>query len=582
MLGKTRTFYMQSCLKLLLRTQKIGLKNSQIFPSELTKELVNSLELIACSFYTISANLDNLILRGQNGFQYEDYISFELPVNTIAGVAYKDKNILFENDLENSNQYRDKLLISKHSLTEMIAIPLFIQEEKDNCVGVVCLYPSSKSKNNFINNIHELQDSISLAYTHSIERTKIQVREKVVSAIAKSNDLTSALHRVLQVLKTDINIEAGSIYLYEEKYRLLRLYATTGISTEDNLFKHDIVFKRTDSGFIIWDSFIDSKKISISNLKKLLKTDKYIEETRSKIFSVLAIPILKLGKKGSDRFTIGVMKVINKLLIHNEHFEIISFTQEDVDILSYISEIIGLSAHMFLNSSNRISYFEKIMHGTKSNIQASIQNLEFLEQHGNLKKVLKSELLFTISDTKDWLYDIKNQMDRLSTLHSTELEIEKVYLTGDILFNIKRLFEKTIESCEVSEAKFSNLDANGFFYLPPVMVNQRAITTVFRNLVENAIKYRDYEDDRCIIKLTYDKEGPYVNIYFTDYGIGIPKGDGQDIFDEGFRSENAIRQDPSGTGLGLTQSKELMKLMGGNLTLESISPVILKVQLKKA
>ena len=574
---------MKSFTKLLIHIQQLGLSNSQDFPIKITNELTNSLCLLACSFYTISHDESSLILRGQHGFKYEDYLSFELPLDTIAGNAYRSKKIQIENNLGSSPKYRDQNLIKKYQLEEIVVIPLYMLRNEDDsaCIGVACLYPQKDINKGRIDNIQDLQSSINLAYTYSVERTKMLVREKVVSAISRSMDLNSALHRILQSLKSQTNIEAGSVYLYDEKTRLLRLHATTGIYTEKNLPKHDIVFNRRDNKYITWSSFKDGSITSLSHAKEIGNSAKYIEITRSPISSLLLIPILKIRKGGSERNAIGVLRVINKLLLHNSKYELISFTKEDVEIFSYICEIIGLSSHMFLSKENRISYFEKIMHGTKSNIQTSIQNLEFLEVRGNLDKNLPKDLQFTVFDTKEWLYDIKNQMDRLDAPYSAELDVETISLTGDILFNSKRLFEKSSENNDI-KPRFTSLEKEGFFNLPRVKGNPRALMTVFRNLVENAVKYRKHDEKICEIELSYQVLDEHVVIYFTDFGIGIPDEDEFDVFDEGFRSENAIRQDPAGTGLGLTQSRDIMRSMDGDLLLKTTNPVTVVVKIKKA
>jgi signal transduction histidine kinase len=173
-------------------------------------------------------------------------------------------------------------------------------------------------------------------------------------------------------------------------------------------------------------------------------------------------------------------------------------------------------------------------------------------------------------------------MDRLESSDGTDLALTTINLTGDVLINAVRLFEKSAQTRDISLFKITNLQKAGFFKLPKVKANVRALMTVFRNLVENALKYRNHEENKCIVKISHSFDHDYVYIYFTDYGIGIPEGDEFDVFDEGFRSDNAVRQDPAGTGLGLTQSKEIMISMGGDLVLKSLIPVTLVVKIKKA
>lgn len=578
---------MDSCIDLLLRTQKLGLLNSQEFPVELTKELVSSLSLKACSFYTISSDNHNLILRGQNGFRYEEYMSFELPLKTIAGRAYKTQEIVIENNLVASDEYRDKGLISKYLLDEMIVLPLslvFGGGVQPEVVGAVCIYPNPDEPSDFLNNLEMLKQSISLAYTNAVERTKIQVREKVVTAISASTDLNSALYRILhQALRAQISIEASSIYLYDERLRLLRLHATTGINTKDNLHKQDIVYSRRDNGLVTWDSFYNSKVISLQVDNGKFHNDRFLESTRSPLKSLLIIPISRVIQGDSNRKKKGALRAINKLLRHGAKYELISFTKEDVEILGYVSEIIGLTSHMFLNKESRISFFEKIMHGTKSNVQTSIQNIDLLQRRDGIEGFLPRDLLYAVHDTREWLDDIKNQMERLESAQSADINVETISIAGDVLINAVRLFEKSALTRSIKNAKITNLKKEGFFNLPKVLGNTRALMTVFRNLVENALKYRNHDaGPKCIVDIAHEEDENYVYILFKDYGIGIPKGDEHDIFDEGYRCENAVRQDPAGTGLGLTQSKEIMVGMGGDLILKQGKPATLVVKIRRA
>jgi len=576
---------MSRCIDLLLHIQKLGLLNSQEFPVELTKDLVSFLSLRACSFYTISSDQRNLILRGQNGFRYEEYLSFELPLDTIAGRAYKSQKIVVENGLADSDEYRDKKLIENHQLNEMIALPLGLVGEQGKAietVGAVCIYPNPDRSLDFIDNLDILRQSIGLAYTNSVKKTKIQVREKVVTAISASTDINSALHRILHYsLRDQISIEASSVYLYDEKTRLLRLHATTGIDTK--LHKRDIVYSQKDKGMVTWESFYTSKVISLQSINGRFQNDGHVETTRTPIKSLLVLPISRILQGKSYRKKKGALRVVNKLLRHGAKYELISFTKEDVEILSYVSEIIGLTSHMFLNKESRISYFEKIMHGTKSNIQTSIQNIDLLQRRDEIDRFLPTDLLYTVHDTREWLDDIKNQMERLENAQSEDLSIEPLNIAGDVLINAVRLFEKSAQTRGITTARITNLRAEGFFNLPKVLGNKKALMTVFRNLLENALKYRNHNNgNRCVIELSHEEDDNYVYIAVKDYGIGIPKGNERDIFYEGFRCENAVRQDPAGTGLGLTQSKEIMVGMGGDLTLVSRNPATLVVIIRRA
>ena len=61
------------------------------------------------------------------------------------------------------------------------------------------------------------------------------------------------------------------------------------------------------------------------------------------------------------------------------------------------------------------------------------------------------------------------------------------------------------------------------------------------------------------------------NLYFEikDNGVGIPKGDQKYIFQKFFRSENILRYQTQGSGLGLYISKAIVERSGGKIGFKS-------------
>ena len=96
--------------------------------------------------------------------------------------------------------------------------------------------------------------------------------------------------------------------------------------------------------------------------------------------------------------------------------------------------------------------------------------------------------------------------------------------------------------------------------------------TVFRNLVENAIKYTRAEQQESHIVLGHRRSEPdYLDILLDDDGIGITQGEEDWIFVDGYRCDNAMRRRPGGgSGIGLAHSKQLLQQMGGDLLFERI------------
>jgi PAS domain S-box-containing protein len=91
------------------------------------------------------------------------------------------------------------------------------------------------------------------------------------------------------------------------------------------------------------------------------------------------------------------------------------------------------------------------------------------------------------------------------------------------------------------------------------------VRQILINLLSNAIKFTD----SGTVTLRAARDDDHVVIEVADTGIGIPAEALERIFDEFHQHETQGRQVQRGTGLGLTISRQLAHLLGGELTVTS-------------
>jgi signal transduction histidine kinase/putative methionine-R-sulfoxide reductase with GAF domain len=99
-----------------------------------------------------------------------------------------------------------------------------------------------------------------------------------------------------------------------------------------------------------------------------------------------------------------------------------------------------------------------------------------------------------------------------------------------------------------------------------VYVDKARVSEVVFNILMNAIKYYDTRE-AFAVKIVVDEDALNFYVKFMDWGIGIERGLEEAVFEEGYRSPGAIRRSVSGTGLGLTISRRIMRELGGDLVL---------------
>ncbi|MBK5102237.1 MAG: PAS domain S-box protein, partial [Desulfobacteraceae bacterium] len=101
-------------------------------------------------------------------------------------------------------------------------------------------------------------------------------------------------------------------------------------------------------------------------------------------------------------------------------------------------------------------------------------------------------------------------------------------------------------------------------YLPEINANRLCMLRVFRNLIDNALKYGG--ENLRQIKIGYKESYEFYNLSVTDDGIGIQKEDSEKIF--GLFKRRKTSRGIEGTGLGLAIVKEIAERHRGKVWVE--------------
>ncbi len=101
--------------------------------------------------------------------------------------------------------------------------------------------------------------------------------------------------------------------------------------------------------------------------------------------------------------------------------------------------------------------------------------------------------------------------------------------------------------------------------LPWVLADEDRLQQIFHNLVGNAVKFT--EQGRIEIS-ALSAEG-FVEVHVADSGIGIPESKIHVIFDSFEQVDATLERRHGGTGLGLAVTRQLVKMHGGSLRVES-------------
>lgn len=247
-----------------------------------------------------------------------------------------------------------------------------------------------------------------------------------------------------------------------------------------------------------------------------------------------------------------VLLVMLYAIIHKDSLKIRKY-EEESDIL------IKKQERTLLENSDLLNARQKMMHTITHELRIPLSTIigytDLLSEEAN-------------EDTKRQYHEnIKRAADRMATQLNSLLSFfrldcgkEEVNLAPFRLTDIAEILEAEFRTqIEAKDIGFVVHNCENYV----VIGDKERIIQIGDNLLSNALKFT--ESGLITLDATY-KNGTY-NLFVTDSGTGIPKGELSRVFKSFERLSNAATQD--GFGLGLSIVDNLVKLLGGKIRINS-------------
>lgn len=211
-------------------------------------------------------------------------------------------------------------------------------------------------------------------------------------------------------------------------------------------------------------------------------------------------------------------------------------------------------------SHQQKNFMHSITHELKSPIASVKLGLETLLKRDLEKEKQKEILSNALSDTER----LNNLVDNILLSAQIEnrsynIQKEKINLS-EFIHSLLTKIHQTNNSHSITQSVqpgiFAELDKISF-------------TSIFLNLVENAMKY---SPDGSMIKIILAKKENSVTLSVCDEGAGVSDEEKQNIFTKFYRVGNEETRKTKGTGLGLYIVKYLTEKNGGTVSVKNNSP----------
>jgi signal transduction histidine kinase len=174
------------------------------------------------------------------------------------------------------------------------------------------------------------------------------------------------------------------------------------------------------------------------------------------------------------------------------------------------------------------------------------------------------------SEIREVVGEIQKSGEHLLGLINDVLDISKIEAGHIELKLSENAPEDPIEvaigrTASLAKAKGLELIAEIHDELPHCTFDHQRITQVLFNLAGNAIKFtREGE-----VRIGAKTDGEDLLFWVSDTGIGIPKSELENIFNEFQQADSSVTREAQGTGLGLAIAKRFVEMHGGAIWVES-------------
>jgi len=405
------------------------------------------------------------------------------------------------------------------------------------------------------------------------------LRNAVVEISYASSDYNSFGYRIIQnLIRPYFKAEACSIFMLDPRNDFLRLASTSGMLSQAE--KKDIFYEPERKNQVM--ATHESQEIHLFQSGQVNDNTLFRERISSpEVYALLYAPIRRMtaNAQRSDK-SFGVIKIVNP---HSGSLNGPRSFFHCVDLIetAYISELVSVLSQNYVRALEAETNLERTIHGFRSDLESGADHIHTLgsilfgsDTEGPQVK-LTSEIFTTVEirqlfdDAIAFLDDLAFQIEKARSLAHNKNEIVS-HFHRDVLVPALKMQRAMVIANSSQPLEINQLTEAGSLTIPPVIGSKSGYISIFRNLLENSIKYsRPKKSPR--VRVAFKDEGEYFDVIFRDYGIGVSEKEEKYLFVEGFRSLAARHRSFRGGGIGLSYSRELMKFFEGDLIFERVS-----------
>jgi signal transduction histidine kinase/CheY-like chemotaxis protein len=208
-------------------------------------------------------------------------------------------------------------------------------------------------------------------------------------------------------------------------------------------------------------------------------------------------------------------------------------------------------------------FLANMSHEIRTPMTAILGYADLLSQ-ANISAAEREEFLRTIQRSGNHLLGVINDILDLSKIEAGKMTVERIACSPRELAG-----EAAASMRKRAAARNLSLDVECRGPIPEVIYSDPTrLRQILINLLGNAVKFTEHGGVRLAVQMTTPVASPTPRLGFevNDTGVGIAPQQMASIFQPFSQADSSTTRQFGGTGLGLTISRRLARMLGGDLT----------------
>ncbi len=212
------------------------------------------------------------------------------------------------------------------------------------------------------------------------------------------------------------------------------------------------------------------------------------------------------------------------------------------------------------------AFLANMSHEIRTPLNGIVGFLNFLATD-NLSPKRRQEYISVINNSSAQLAKLIDDIIDVAKIEAKQMNIRPIpFRINELMDELQVFFETYLQANNKGRIALI-LDDSGFIDSCVTFVDPMRLRQVLNNLIGNAAKFTE----KGYIRFGYKQSAPnMLEFVVEDSGIGLAQNQLEVIFERFRQAELSNNRRYGGTGLGLTISRSLVQLMGGDMHVESI------------